>query len=235
MFKKEYSILLILLFSCQNPELPLGLNEEFEYWNEEIIGPKTIKDQQLINLEEEIKEARTLVSQYFQSELVSSPLMVYLETAEQFKTYGSEIPFIAMNKFDETGYILLNGPRNPDENAITHEWIHIEFHDRVGSAADAQTPVWFKEGMALQLDQSGMFHPDSLTRYGISLDSLPDYSEILKLEEFIDVPRSEIIMRMRISHYQFSQWYTLPRFNELMKRLSAGEHFQTVYADLSQH
>lgn len=223
----------LILFSCQNETLPLGLDDSFSKWQSNVYGPTAVKNEVLPVLEEDIIEARTLVSIFFESELTSNPPIIYLHTAEEFRKYGSEVPFIAMNKFEGRGYILLNGSRSPDENGIAHEWAHLEYYDRVGADADANTPVWFKEGMTLQLDNSGRFDLNSLLQYGHSLDSLPNMRQYDNMDELIDAPRSEIFKRLRIAHYHFSQWYTKENLDELMDRVSKNEPFYQVYEEIS--
>jgi hypothetical protein len=213
--------------------LPLGLDDRFQEWEEGVFGPKNVKEDMLPILNQDIQEAKEIVSSFYQSELISDPPLVYLHTAEQFKLYGSEVPFIAMNKFEDEGYIILNGSRSPDENGIAHELSHIEYYERVGNEADSLTPVWFKEGMTLQLDRSGRFAMDSLLQYGYPLDSLPDVRQYASMDELIDAPRPEIFKRLRIAHYHFAQWYSKENLDELMLRISKGEDFYAVYEDIA--
>ena len=228
---------MVMLFSiaCQQPvKLPLGLDASFGQQGLQLYGPKDVYDSIYQSIREDIGKAKIITEAFYQTELKSDPIFIYCHTAEQFERYGSEIPFIVMNHSKDGGYIILNGPRNPNEKALAHEWVHIEYYIRVGEQANESTPTWFKEGKALQVDQSGRYHPDSLLQYGLTPDSLPDLSGYVSVMELIDAPRPEIIRRLRIAHQQFANWYTPERLEYLMDEQVRGMSFAEAFEKSSK-
>jgi len=74
--------------------------------------------------------------------------------------------------------IIRIGPKGMNVDVIAHEWTHAELFHRIGFVArELHVPVWFDEGLAMQVDHRSDYDQEALVVYQSSLELvLPDRS-----------------------------------------------------------
>lgn len=97
-----------------------------------------------------VSEAKSRINDMY-GPMISNPPIVFTETDDQAQKFGS-------NQYGRTiqgpfGQCLVIGPKGRDIDVVAHELVHAEVHHRVGWFKHyTEIPIWFNEGVALQVD-----------------------------------------------------------------------------------
>jgi hypothetical protein len=122
------------------------------------------------------------------------------------------------------------GPEGQNPEVVAHELMHAELADRVGSRRRITAiPVWFDEGIAMQVDFRPQFDlPESEARGGTS------YVRQLEARgQFFDQDPQRLTRNFRAAKAEVAQWLSLAGQRSLYERLEqirAGRPFQDVVA-----
>jgi len=129
--------------------------------------------------------------------------------------------------WEADGYIVL-GVTTRDVNIIAHEMVHAEVADRLGGYSKRSLiPVWFDEGVALQVDEREQY----MNLAGvISTQAMQDVQMLHTPKQFWTQNKAQ-----NIKHYQAAKQITMqildkidmPLF-ELLEKIKQGESFETL-------
>jgi hypothetical protein len=129
--------------------LAIGLYE-FEAISERFFVPPNSSPAQKAEYESLIREARERIKNTF-GEPEADPIIVFFDDPRSFSP-------LFLNAFGQAPFVgkracVIIGPRGQSVDVVSHELMHSEMHHRVGARGMFwETPVWFNEGVAMQVD-----------------------------------------------------------------------------------
>lgn len=117
-----------------------------------------------------------------------------------------------------------------DLDIISHELSHTELFERIGIFNRAtKIPVWFDEGLAMQVDHRPYYSVDTLRVLSNNFQSLPDVKVHNSYQTFGSGTREEVMMNYRTAKYEVKQWYTSDKLKSFVAQLNEGKSFEEAY------
>jgi hypothetical protein len=171
-----------------------------------------------------LSDARSRVKQTFGAPR-ANPIVVFFDAA---RTFGP----LKVNEYGSTSFIgsracVMVGPKGRNPDVMAHELVHAELFDRVGAWARlTQIPVWFDEGLAMQVDYR--------EKYNLPGNSENDAKKVRLLEKSSDFWRGDdavITGNYAMAKAEVAQWLAEVGKDSVYRRLErigAGEAFADV-------
>ncbi len=141
---------------------------------------------------------------------------------------------LKVNNYGSAGSIgpctcILIGPKGQNIDVVAHELMHQELLERVGSwRMLTQVPVWFDEGVAMQVD----FRPQyTLAKEAGGAPSTGGVRELTSVSQFNLGNDEQITQHYAFAKTEVSQWLDHVGRHDLyprLKRIQAGESFDAV-------
>lgn len=92
----------------------------------------------------------------------SNPKFIYCNTDQDYLNFGSPFLTPAAAVMHLGSYVII-GKKGVDLDIISHELAHTELFERIGPMNRAlDIPVWFDEGLAMQVDHRSYYSIDTL-------------------------------------------------------------------------
>ena len=154
------------------------------------------------------------------------PVVVYL------KDPHSTLPFIS-NSYGSTSFIgsracVVLGPDGFNIDVIAHEMMHAELFERVGFWAKlTQVPVWFDEGLAMQLDTRAHFAVQASDRAA----DFKRVRELTSASQFFVSNGSQLTQHYAFAKAEVGLWVEMVGKDNVyvrLARLKAGDSFERV-------
>lgn len=153
----------------------------------------------------------------------SNPKIIYTDNSDEIFKYSN-------NEYGSTHFGIKNsyitiGPQGANVDVIAHEMVHAEIFHRIGLFRKLFLPIWFDEGVAMQVDYREEYvNP-------ISPISLKDLEEL----EFFKGDDNILTLKYASAKLEISNWMKKlgPRnlFNFLENYKSNGE-FRKLYQNI---
>lgn len=158
----------------------------------------------------------------------AEPIFIYCDTDDDYKKFGSPLmtPAVAHMTFESFVVISNDGI---DLDILSHEISHTELSSRIGIInRSLKIPVWFDEGIAMQIDHRDYYSIDTLATKSDNFKVLPDV-EKMDANQFWSGSRSEVMLNYMTAKYRISQWYSREKIDELVRQINDGKSFQEAY------
>lgn len=228
------SVPIIVILSCLTlSACGLAINlatikhSQFKQLSQDIYISPDMNDQEAQQIQQLIAQAKAKVIAKYGDYQATPHFIVTSNKAESDQFHLGDVPATAyFLPWDANGYIVL-GATTRDVNVIAHEMVHAEVADRLGGYSKRSLiPVWFDEGVALQVDEREQYMNLS------SVVSAQDMQEVQKLhtpKQFWTQDKAQ-----NIKNYQAAKQITtqlldkmdMPLF-EMLEKIKQGEDFET--------
>jgi hypothetical protein len=161
------------------------------------------------------------------------PRILVLATEEQGRTYGVPEPAPAQPYSVPWGTYILLKPRGRNVDVIAHEIVHAEVADRVGYLAYVlDVPVWFNEGLAMQVDH----REEKIWRYLQEGRPLPPVSTLASGSMFFSGDQA---YHYAAAQVEVARWLAAGdqveqagRVYAFLAALREGEEFSSIYSSI---
>lgn len=156
---------------------------------------------------------------------LAHPKYIYCETDADFAQYGGNPLAPASTQMKLSGYIVFN-PRGIDINILSHELCHAELYERLGFFKNLRTPMWFHEGLAMQVDDRLEYSTDTLMA---KTDSLKKIIAVKQLLSGNDFQSGDVMLNYLLAKYEVGKWYTPQKLEALLVCFKEGGDFDKCY------
>ena len=185
--------------------------------------------------QEEKNEIVALVSQAesrvasFWGEKTVEPKFIFCKSMDLYHTFGSSYPTPASAIMHFGSYVVVN-ENGVDLDIISHELSHTELFERIGLINRSfKIPVWFDEGLAMQVDNRDYYSIDTLEALSNGFKNLPDVKSMKGYAAFGAGTREEVMMNYSASKYVVANWYSKEVLNNFINKLNNGANFEEAY------
>lgn len=166
----------------------------------------------------------------FWGQKICNPKIIYCESEEDFKKYGSpyQIPALTHIKF---GSCIVISSEGIDLDIIAHEISHAEFFERIGFYNwSFKIPRWFDEGLAMQNDNRAYYSEDTLKLKSNNYKNLPDIKKLKSGKQFSEEGSHEqIMLNIMTAKHEVKNWYTKEKLDKLIKDINSGKTFEEAF------
>ena len=176
---------------------------------------------QLLSLIGEAK--RRVASKYIH--LVSTPVIIAARRMDSLKWFSSN-EYASTHFLPGQSYIVI-GPKGHNTDVISHELVHSGIFEQVGYwVRSVHIPVWFDEGIAMQVDSRKKYDLLVEKDNSIALDSLR-YSW-----QFFNGDDVELTNHYAVSKAEVKRWLSKAgdgSVQSLLKKVKSGADFDETY------
>ena len=154
--------------------------------------------------------------------------LIYCESQQDYKNYGSEgSPAVANIKMG--AYVVM--PKNMfDVNILSHEISHTVLYRKIGwYRLHFKIPVWFDEGLAMQVDDRDYYSIDTLLHKKAVGIILPDVTQMDTPEKFHNGSAEQIMLNYSTAKYIVHEWLMKNSLNTFIKAIDNGYSFEKSY------
>ena len=179
---------------------------DFEKEGQVYFRPEIDKEKRA-QIHELIKQAEMRVETFWRGR-EATPKFIYTDSDEEYTKFGAPFPTPAAAVMHFGSYVVIN-QNGVDLDIISHELSHVELFARIGMINRSfKIPVWFDEGLAMQVDHRSYYSIDTLQVLSNNFQDLPDVQQMQDYGTFGSGTREEVMMNYRTSKYVISKWYT---------------------------
>ena len=152
----------------------------------------------------------------------AKPVTVFFDHSDafwplSFNEYGSA-------SFVGTRACLFIGPKGRNVDVVAHELIHAELFERVGAwGRFTEVPVWFDEGLAMQVDYRSKYH-----LAGGAMHATKAVSSLDSARDFFVSDTDRLIWHYSAAKAEVAQWLSTVGNDSVydrLERIRAGESF----------
>ena len=157
---------------------------------------KSLTDIEINNIKSLIKQSKVRAKSFW-GNIKAKPTIIYCHNEDMFIKYAGALhPATTIMKME--GFIILQ-KEGLSLDIIAHEFSHAEIYERVGFLNNLKVPLWFHEGLSMQVDYRDEFSIESLKHLSNDLTSLPDINSLISNQQFHT--------ENTILNYAFSKYY----------------------------
>ncbi|NLR93802.1 hypothetical protein [Flammeovirga agarivorans] len=185
--------------------------------------------------EEKITALNTMLEQAKERNLefwgnnTASPKFIYCDTDDDYRRFGSPMMTPAGTHPHFQSYVIISR-EGLNLDILAHEICHAELSARVGFVTRAlKLPVWFDEGVAMQIDHRNYYSLDSLAVKSNQFTELPDI-ENMGPAQFWGGNHSDIRMNYLTAKYKIQQWDPEQNLSLFIKKINEGASFEEAYS-----
>ena len=192
---------------------------------------ENIEFEKRIQLQNLISQAETRVEEFWEKKM-TNPQFIYCDTNEDYLKFGAPFltPAAAILKFESYVVISKDGI---DLDILAHEIAHTELYSRIGFFNNlSEIPVWFSEGLAMQVDHRSYYSSDSLNVKSNVFQNLPKVEEMTSINQFAFGSRDEIILNYSAAKYEVGKWYSKEKLKSFVKKINDENSFEEAYNNL---
>jgi len=173
----------------------------------------------------------------FWGNIENSAIIVLSDNPENLSKLGLNANSILTSTFVFNGaksYIAVNIDR-VDTDVLSHEMSHAELHARIyeGRYSTSQlVPVWFDEGLAMQVDYREKYNEDAWVALSQTINSQVNLSDIESLSQFFNEDSEIRTNNYIISRHKVNEWlieHGHEGLFELIDGIREGIAFEDLY------
>ena len=154
--------------------------------------------------------------------------LIYCEAAPDYENYGrAGSPAVANIKLG--AYVVV--PKNMfDVNILAHEINHTVLYRKIGwYKLHFEIPVWFDEGLAMQVDERNYYSIDTLLRKRAAGIILPDVTQMNTPGKFQSGSTEQVMLNYATAKYVVHEWLTKNSLDTFIKAINMGYSFEKSY------
>ncbi len=181
------------------------------------------------------EKIRLLISEAFDRDrnflgsLTCHPKFIYCDNDADYAKYGDPSGGPACTHTKLGAYIVLSRD-GLNADIVSHELMHAELYQCIGFLNNQfKIPVWYKEGLAMQVDNRPDFSEDSLKVYSDNFRKLPDIREINTPALFLSGTSDQVTLHYAAARYEVRKWYTKGRMKQFIAAINNGASFDEAY------
>lgn len=151
--------------------------------------------------------------------------LIYCDAASDYKNYGrAGAPAVANIKMG--AYVVI--PKNMfDVNILSHEISHTVLYRKIGwYRLHFKIPVWFDEGLAMQVDGRNYYSIDTLLHKKAAGIILPDVTQMDTPEKFHSGSAEQIMLNYATAKYVVHEWLIKNSLNTFIEAIDKGYSFE---------
>jgi hypothetical protein len=171
------------------------------------------------------KAAKERISTTF-GEYTAQPILI-VGYSEKMRRYGNG--YGTSHFFLGKSFVVI-GPKGLNVDVIAHELAHAELFHRIGFwKRMTQIPVWFDEGMAMQVDNREAYDIEKFQG-----TTLPGKEKLWWAMQFTSGDGNALMLNYVASKDIVKKWYAgqkPSRFYELLNHIKQGMSFDEAFAD----
>ncbi|WP_353414966.1 hypothetical protein [Arenicella sp. 4NH20-0111] len=155
--------------------------------------------------------------------MTSNPVIVFTETEKQSQKFGS-------NRYGRTiqgpfGQCVVIGSKGRNIDVVAHELVHAEVHHRVGWFRHyTEIPIWFNEGVALQVDNREPY-------LIVNIDIAPGEIESIKLLDSIFFTSGNLVNNYKVAKLAVNG-LEKKSFYENLDKIKSGSKFTNTFVSI---
>lgn len=177
-----------------------------------------------------VKAAEKRVAAFWGEKTVT-PKFIYCGIDEDYKKFGSPFSSPAAAVMHIGAYVVIS-KEGVDLDIISHELSHTEFFERVGLInRSLKIPVWFDEGLAMQVDHRSYYSIDTLKSISDNFQTLPEVTKMTNYSSFGSGTRDEVMMNYRTAKYEVHKWYSPQKLESFIDKINDGKTFEEAYSN----
>ena len=149
--------------------------------------------------------------------------------SEDYRSFGSPFETPACAHLGINSFIVIN-KNGLDVDIISHELSYAELYARIGyMKRELEIPVWFDEGLAMQVDHRDSYSTDTLKLLSNNFYDLPRIKKMTTYQSFGSGTDEEIQLNYGAAKYEVKNWYTDKKLKMLIKKIKGGVNFCDAY------
>lgn len=165
----------------------------------------------------------------FWGEKLSTPKFIYCENEEDYLKFGGPFLTPAAAVMHIGSYVVISKD-GVDLDIISHELSHTELFERIGLVnRSMKIPVWFDEGLAMQVDHRPYYSLDSLKELSNNFKNLPNVKSLEGYSSFGSGSREEVMMNYLAAKFELHNWYTAEKLERFIFQINHGASFEESY------
>jgi hypothetical protein len=169
--------------------------------------------------------------------MISAPVIIAGYTDNSVSRYGMGTGGTGRAYCTPIETFIVLGPNGLNVDVMAHEMAHAELAARLGgnwALARANVPVWFDEGLALQVDDRPKYNEDAWQRLTGNGRTEPSLAEIADRPGF---STGNVTINYATSKREVTRWLTAvgrAGFSDLLTQLAQGIDFTDAYANVEK-
>jgi hypothetical protein len=151
----------------------------------------------------------------------ANPIIVVTKSNDEASFFGSNLA--GTTHLSPVGECVVLGPNGINVNVVSHEFAHVELHNRVGWLKYAlNIPIWFSEGIALLVDYREPFLLENISISEVKVEAVKNKG----VDFFTDGNTHEnyLASRVAIEYINASSLY------EKLDEIHKGRNFNDVFS-----
>ena len=162
-----------------------------------------------------------------------NPVIIFCYSKSLLSEY-SKNNFLITYKTPFNCFIIIYKDRI-DLDMLSHELFHTEFCERIGFFKNTKIPVWFDEGLAMQVDYRKEYSEEKYFELKDSISGNVNLSQISTPETFY---AGNFYYHFILARHELDKWMKETEkegFYSFMDRINNGEDFYKVYNQLKRN
>ncbi|WP_368488831.1 hypothetical protein [Clostridium sp. BJN0013] len=202
--------ILSLFFILSNRSVVYALNcytvslSNFKEVTKNIYIQRDITDGDISNILNDISKSKDIVAQLYGS-FNANPIFIISKDTTALKKFGVENRTSATQKTIVETYIIL-GPDGLNTNVISHELTHSELAYRIDKIKCSKIPVWFDEGMAMQVDNRPQYSEEQWIRKTENGVKVPNMTELDSYTQFYANDLDIRVLNYTLAKHEVHKW-----------------------------
>ena len=185
------------------------------------VSPDTTEKQKKEFLELVIKAKQRIEKTY--GEFTATPIIIVSHTSKQRRRYSSNSYASAkLMPFSKNQAYIVVGENGHNVDIIAHELVHAEVFQRIGYYNQiVKIPVWFNEGLAMQVDYR--------ERYNTPPKARKDLNQLKYSRQFF---KGDLVANYSEAKYEVKDWfktYDYKKLYQMLDAINAGNSFNDLY------
>ncbi len=185
--------------------------------------------QRIDSVKKLIQLASARVTAFWQQE-TGNPKYIYCQSDADFKKYGSPYPVPALTHLKFGAHIVIS-KEGAELDILAHETAHAALYKQVGFFKKLKVPVWFDEGLAMQVDYRDYYSEDTLKLKSDNFTRLPDVQKLKTGNQFQQGSHEQVMLHYMTAKYIVKNWYTKEKLNKLVRNLQSGKSFEEAFGE----
>ncbi|AZV58018.1 hypothetical protein [Clostridium sp. AWRP] len=193
------------------------------------VQPNT-SDKDVNNILSTISKSKNIVANLYGS-FNAKPVFIISKDSTALKKFGVENKTGATQKTILGSYIVL-GPEGLNTYVISHELTHSELAYRINKSKSTKIPVWFDEGMAMQVDNRPKYCEGQWIKKTQNGTKIPDMKTLNSPTQFYASDLDTRVLNYTLAKHEVHRWLSIvgqKGLLQLIDDINNGNDFYKSY------
>lgn len=170
------------------------------------VQPNTV-DGDISNILNTISKSKDTVAQLYGS-FNAKPVFIISKDPTTIKKYGVENRTGATQRTIFGSYIVL-GPDGLNPNVISHELTHSELAYRINKSKITKIPIWFDEGVAVQVDNRPQYSEEQWVKKTENGVKVPNMRNLDSYTQFYVSDLDTRVLNYTLAKHEVHRWLSV--------------------------